>query len=373
MKRKAISLVIINALSLLIFGILFLVSYSLRNSLDSQKTAEIWAAAGDTRYSQISCFMSKSSAVQKEKITQTAYSIDEKLKEASISPYISEDSRQRIWAYAYSKSGKLTVKNETKSAGVNAVAAGGDFFVFHPVKMLSGYYFTPDDLMQDRIVIDEDVAWQLFGSSNVVGMTVQINNRTFLVSGVSKKPADRLSKLTYGKEPRIYISYDAYYDICPDDNSITCFEACMPNPVDGFAEKTVKETIGLDESSIKLVENTDRYSFISMLKFTKTFAVRYMDDSEIYYPSWENTARVAEGRLSLMTALQIVFVLPTVITVIILIISGYKAVKKHWRGAVKNIADIPEKCRRRKGNKQSEADKSILTENEDEKILLEKT
>jgi hypothetical protein len=100
-------------------------------------------------------------------LTNSSYQIDEKLKQASINPYISEDSRQRNGTYAYSKLAKLTVRGETKSTEANVVAAGGDFFVFHPIKMLSGYYFSPDDLMQDRVVIDEDLAWQLFGSKNV--------------------------------------------------------------------------------------------------------------------------------------------------------------------------------------------------------------
>jgi hypothetical protein len=375
MKRKAIFTAIINISALLIFSVLLLISNSVKDSMKSQQTAEEWAAQGDTRFSQVSCFTSESSALTKDMLTKASYQIDEKLKQASINPYISEDSHQRIWTYAYSKSAKLTVKNENKSTEANAVVAGGDFFVFHPVKMLSGYYFSPDDLMQDRIVIDEDLAWQMFGSKNVVGMTLQIKDRTFLVAGVSSKPSDNISKLTYGKEPKVYISYDAYADIFPDNNSITCFEACIPNPVDSFAKDTVKSTIGLDESKIKLVENTNRYSFINMIKFIKSFAKRYIDDSEIYYPFWENSARVAEGRLSLLTALQIVFALPTVITVVVLIIAGCRAVKKHWKNALKRIFNIPKKNKKRKGtaSEHNENDKNTDTKSEDKKVLIEKT
>ncbi len=375
MKRKVIFTAIINIAALLIFAVLILISNIVKDGMKSQQTAEEWAAQGDTRFSQVSCFTSESSNLTKDMLTNSSYQIDEKLKQASINPYISEDSRQRIWTYAYSKLAKLTVRGETKSTEANVVAAGGDFFVFHPIKMLSGYYFSPDDLMQDRVVIDEDLAWQLFGSKNVVGMTLQINDRTFLVAGVSSKPRDSISKLTYGKEPKIYISYDAYADMFPDNNSITCFEACIPNPVDGFAKDTVKSTIGLDESKIKLVENTNRYSFINMIKFIKTFAKRYIDDSEIYYPFWENSARVAEGRLSIIIALEIVFILPTVVTVIILIIAGCRAVKKHWKNALKCIFNIPRKTKKRKGtaSEQNKDDERNDADNQDEKVLLDKT
>ena len=39
-------------------------------------------------------------------------------------------------------------------------------------------YYLPDAVMKDQILVDENVAWQLFGSSNVAGKTVSIGNLT---------------------------------------------------------------------------------------------------------------------------------------------------------------------------------------------------
>ena len=374
MKKKFILLGIINTAVLIVFVILMLVSDSIKNSITSQQAADKWSGESNTRFAQVSCFMADSSAVSKEKITSTGYSIDDKLKEASIAPYISENSRERIWTYAYSASAPVTLINEKKSVEVNAVAAGGDFFIFHPLEMMSGDCFTPDDLMQDRIVVDEDIAWQLFGSKNIVGMTVQISGKTFLIAGVNKKPEDSLSELTYGKEPRMYMSFDAYSDIFPDDSYVTCFETCLPNPVDDFAKDIVKKAIGLDEKKIKLVENSDRYSVINSAKFIKSFAKRYAVDSEIYYPSWENSARIAEGRVALLLALQIVFLLPPVITVIVLFIAGYIALKKNRRNIFNSIKSKLNKLKKIKKEKRMvpEINESKDVNSDDKKVLLGK-
>lgn len=48
--------------------------------------------------------------------------------------------------------------------------------MFHPLKLITGSYFSGNDLMQDYCIIDQDAAWQLFGSNDVVGMTVYIGN-----------------------------------------------------------------------------------------------------------------------------------------------------------------------------------------------------
>ena len=46
--------------------------------------------------------------------------------------------------------------------------------------------------MQDYCIIDQDAAWQLFGSNNVAGMTVKIGGIPHIIAGVVERPADNV-------------------------------------------------------------------------------------------------------------------------------------------------------------------------------------
>lgn len=48
--------------------------------------------------------------------------------------------------------------------------------------------------MSDGVVLDEDAAWQLFGSSDIAGQSVMIGETPHHVAGVIERPDDRLSR-----------------------------------------------------------------------------------------------------------------------------------------------------------------------------------
>lgn len=73
---------------------------------------------------------------------------------------------------------------------VTAVGAGGNYFLFHPLTLLSGGYISDEDYMADRVVLDAQTAFNLFGSSDVAGMEVTINGRTFPIAGVVQSESD---------------------------------------------------------------------------------------------------------------------------------------------------------------------------------------
>lgn len=56
-----------------------------------------------------------------------------------------------------------------------------------PWNCCPGSYFSGSDLMQDHIILDQDSAWQLFGSYDVEGMQVMIGNVPHIVSGVIRR------------------------------------------------------------------------------------------------------------------------------------------------------------------------------------------
>ena len=165
--------------------------------------------------------------------------------------------------------------------------------------------------MQDYCVIDEDAAWQLFGSPDVAGMTVYISGIPHMITGVVERPQGRLEKAAGLDSTLIYVSYQTLSEY-GTDNGINHYEIVMPDPVSRFAYKYVKENLGSDEKEVEVVENSARYSLVSRLKLIPSFGTRSMNGKAIIYPYWENVARGYEDILALITFFEALFLLYTV-------------------------------------------------------------
>ena len=79
-------------------------------------------------------------------------------------------SVKNVYTDAYCAFGKTSVTGDHGSSDASVVAVGGNYFLFHPLDLVSGTYFSESDVMHDRVVLDETLAWKLFGGSNLTGM-----------------------------------------------------------------------------------------------------------------------------------------------------------------------------------------------------------
>ena len=161
-----------GGISFLVFLILLFVTKHVTGTQYTQQMAERWSEQGNV--AQVSCFFAANSDTTEDTILMFEHGIDSALTEASVVQE-SENPGARLWADAYSADGKITLTNGKSSVSADAIGIGGDFFLFHPLRLINGAYFSGNDLMQDYCVIDEDAAWQLFGSYDVAGMTVYIS------------------------------------------------------------------------------------------------------------------------------------------------------------------------------------------------------
>lgn len=327
---KKIVLGISAGASFLVFLILMLAAHHLGQEQSSQMMAERWSADGGV--AQISCFFSVNAAITEDRIIEFEHTIDGALTDAAVIQE-SENPGARLWADAYSADGKITLSTDRGTVSADAIGIGGDFFLFHPQKLLYGAYFSGNDLMQDYCVIDEDTAWQLFGSPDVAGMTVSINGASHIVTGVIERPQGRLEKAAGLDSTLVYVSYGTLseYGI---SNGINHYEIVMPNPVSEFAYKYIKENLGTEEKETEVVENSSRYSFLSRLKLIPAFGTRSMNGKAIIYPYWENVARGYEDILAVITLFEMLFLLYAVAVALILFIIWWR--RKGWT--------IKEKC-----------------------------
>lgn len=360
---KKLILGISGGISFLLFLILAIIANHLGQTQPSQNAAYRWSKEGGV--SQISCFFSVNAGVSQDRIRQFEHSIDAALVDASVT-LESENPSARLWADAYSADGQLSISSEKATVEADAIGIGGDFFLFHPLKLLSGAYFSGNDLMQDYCVIDQDAAWQLFGSSDVAGMTVYIGGVPHIVTGVVKRDTDRLHKAAGLDGTLVYVSLQTL-ETLGRSNGINHYEILMPNPVTGFAYQYVKENLGYSEKESEVVENTSRYSLLSRLKLIPQFGCRSMNGKAIIYPYWENVARGYEDILAVITLFEGIFFLYTIAVLLILFIRWWKhkgwTVKEKWLKAKDKAERLLEKLRAgrqaRKGQNGGKREKPV--------------
>lgn len=321
---------ILGAVSLLIFaGLSCFTSFKV-NHLQEQQMAGRWSAEGDA--AQISCFFSQGAEITEE----TFLAFEAKLKAALLADSITgsaENASARMWASAYSASGKIVLNNGKKAVEAKAVGVGGDFFLFHPLQLLNGNFFSGSDMMQDYVVIDEDTAWQLFGSNDVAGMQVTIGGVPHPVSGVIKRADGHINNAAGNGETTVYLSYTSLknYGV---NQGINCYEIVMPNPITGYGIKLVKENIGIDEMNMECIENSTRYSVLSLGKIFLAFGTRSMSAKAIIFPYWENVARGWEDILALILLFRVIFLFIPVMMIVVLVVKMWK--KRTW-----SLKDLP--------------------------------
>lgn len=360
---KQIILAITTAFSLLVFVILTVVSSSLAGGLEAQNMAERWSKDGGV--SQISCFFAQGSGVDENTIKGFEHALDAALQEASITSE-SPNAGARLWADAYSMPGKLIIVGNSGQMEVNALGVGGDFFLFHPLKLIAGSFFSGSDLMQDHIVIDEDIAWQLFGSNDVVGQQVTIDGIPHLISGVIRRDSGRMNDNAGNGSSIVYVSFETMSRnriMRGQDAEINQYEIVMPNPVSEFALGMVRENIGIEENEVEIIENTTRYRLLPLLKILGNFGVRSMNGKAIIYPYWENLARGYEDILALILIFRILFLLYPAVMFIILVVYLWKHRKWHFKDVKEFLVRGLEKLREKRKRKK---DKPIEEEEFDE-------
>lgn len=348
---KKLLLCISGAISFVIFLILLGVSNLMAASQESQQMAGRWSEEKDV--AQVSCFFSTNAGMTADSIEEFEHSLDSALQEASIVSE-SENEGARLWADAYSADGKVYISSDRAGITADAIGIGGDFFLFHPMQLLTGSYFSGNDLNQDYCVIDEDAAWQLFGSSDVAGMTVYISGIPHIVTGVVKRPEGRLEEAAGLDDTLVYVSYKTLSELgtC---NGINHYEIVMPNPVSNYAANLLRERLGADEKEVEVLENTSRYSFANRLKVITEFGTRSMNGKAIIYPYWENIARGYDDIIAVLTLFMLLFLLYPVVLLLVFFIRWWRhkgwTLKDVWHGLKDKAERFMEKRRAKKKNK----------------------
>ena len=320
-KRQGLVLWILCGLLVLASCAFFFARSSLAKLLPSQYAAERWAGEGDTVFRQVSCFLPVDECLSLNQIHGFRYAILDQLHAAAIEA----DTDTRLFRDAWSATGKLNASSDLGKGEVNVIAVGGDFFLFHPLRLLSGNYLTENDVMDDRVLLDEDTAWLLFGGTDLEGMPMKLNGVPFTVAGVVQREQDFASRKAYTAGQGVYMSFDAYTRL-KEGAGASCYELVMTDPVKNFVLNFVKEKFPIGQGEV--VENTGRFAFGKGLGIVREFGTRSMQKLGVVNPYWENAARCVEDWCSLMSFFALLFLILPALRLLQLLIRLFRRVKR---------------------------------------------
>lgn len=323
MKQIVFSLIAI--LSFVLYLVLTVWSdYKVEHLIDQQAAAR-WDEEGGS--AQVSCFFAEHVEVDDYMIMSFEKELEKSLNEVLPAEDKERESGERLFIDAYSSMGTIEINSEKGQLKASAIGVGGDFFLFHPIPLVSGSYFSGSDLMKDAIVVDEDAAWQLFGSSDIAGMTVWIGNVPHHVAGVVKRQEGRFAESAGLDKTIVYVSNETLAEY-GTSYGISVYEVTAPNPVKGFVYNCVKEKLGVKESDMVMVENSSRYLKEALIPVILDYGTRSMQISAVRFPYWENIARGWEDVKALVLLFQFIFVLIPIIILLVYVIGRWR--HKKW-------------------------------------------
>jgi hypothetical protein len=329
----------------LIIGALVLTLIYRAGALPEQTVAARYNRSVETDYAQISIFQAggwpyDKAMKQTYDLNKTTSSLVKNIRGDAVSAAFSTRPTDIVFESRDDRGRSF------QSTKLTAYFTGGDFFLFHPYEILSGNYLDENTLMSDNAVLDENAAWQLFGSTDIAGRFIYAGETPVHISGVIKRfNTDDLNTSDDDEDtkPFIYLNYQLATALTGAEPLFTTYEAVLPSPVPGAALDTVKQSLGMADGLVstdrltRLVDNTARSEIGTLFEILRDIPGLAVRDDAIELPAWENEARVHDVTSALILALLcVIAVLPTV-SFIILIVISIRFIKRKLNKAVKHI------------------------------------
>ena len=333
---------------LLAIGIFAIILIGAKTKLTDQSIAIRWS--DDKDFAQNSLYISTREAVDNKIVEHLRSEIEAGYKKSSIEASFEPMADQPANLMdSYAAFGTLSLSTDIRKAVTfDVIGVGGDFFKFHPVYLKSGSYFSEDFLMQDYVLLDEEAAWALFGSSDVAGMNVMCGETKLYVAGVYAREQSEIDKLAQGNEdPKVFVSYPVLKEL--DQNAkITVYELLGPNPIPHASYNVLKDIKLFAVDNVKILENSNRFTYAHYFELLKERKSRAMRTDDIGYPYWENVARYKEGQLMYVALWQ--WILAAVLFVLVFVnltafIVKHKPTKKTFEKLVDSVREKKRKER----------------------------
>lgn len=316
MKIKKVDLIVTVCLALLALVVAVFMNGKI-NSLEHENIAKEFSKG--TNFAQITLFIPESAEYTVDKVMYFRYNLEKKLTEKSISP---ENDGARLYVDAFSCYKDMTLKSEKRQSNVKAMLVGGDYAIFH--KQFRGLANVTNDINRDRILISESTAWQLYGGYSLYDFSVYNGDKTYYISGVFEDPEEKESKEFYGDKSAVLIDIET-----EKNQSITCYEILLVNPIKDFATGIVKECLEIPKDTYLMVENSSRFSVSNILRgIPELIKTDKPLPNGVNITCEEIIARNTEKQLSLMMLIFMIFAVYPLLRVLILVFKLIKLIKQ---------------------------------------------
>jgi len=259
--------------------------------------AETYRGQAAMRYSQLAAYLTEEDYLTPDGMMGIKNSLEAAMTEASIeSGYLLCGSSER----------NVVLTREALTVEAVATVYFGDWFGLHPHLPIEGGYVDENAVSTDFCVIDDLAAWRIFGSTDVCGMELSINDKLYTVSAVLA--ADRSTYAPYyGEKPRVYILYSS---AAMRDARITftSLEAVLPDPITDSAKTMFSEAVASYSEDVTVI--TDRFTVPALWRIIKRLPeLGVMEGKQ--FPYYENVARIMETKSAFLLIFEGAFYLLT--------------------------------------------------------------
>lgn len=279
--------------------------------------AETYQGASETNYTQLAVYLTEEDYLTPDGMMGVKNDLESAMTEASI---------EHGGRYLLSGSSEQSVVLARDAITVDATATVyfGDWFGLHPHLPLKGGYVTESAATTDFCVIDDLAAWRIFGSTDVCGMELSINEKLYTVSAVLA--ADRSTYASYyGEKPRVYILYSSAA-MRDERITFTTLEAVLPDPITDSAKNMFSEAVASYSEDVHVI--TDRFTLPELWEDIKNMTALGVMEGKTY-PYYENVARVMETKCAMLLSFEGAFwSLAAVFLVTLLVLIFYPISKR---------------------------------------------
>lgn len=360
-----------------VFTTLVIVGYTITDKLYDQKAGERWDGSADSEAYQFSLFFDDRANIDMMDILTFEHNVGSELDSVyGEDTDASSDEGQEdasYYASAYMTEGKITLTTEnSKLEDVKTYGVSGAYDTFHPLEMISGSFLTAEDVHSDCIVVDEDAAWILFGSTDIVGMEVDWDGKPLYIKGVYKEGDSKYEEASKGygsyanvavsesgsvnsegSSSLIYMSYNALKDSNPENTVITSYEFVTVAPSEVFISDLIAKAFTRYINHMELVKNSSRFSIENIFTILKNLGIRVMHVDKIVYPYYENIARAYENLLAVFLLIEIICLFIDIVLFVVFVVDRYHNRKLRWPVIKSKAEDLIEKLRQFKKNEKS--------------------
>lgn len=297
----------IRMLSIMLFiimGIYFVTSIILNMESHKYIDQNIVSKWDNTEMNQLSIFFSKDCNVKKD--------ICENLKEICC-----EKGYDTKASYCYYT--KKIINKDEYLLEHNVIVVNSDFFYYHPLELLSGTYFSENDINDNYCLIDEYTAWNIWGArQNVEGSELIIDDQKYYVKGVYRHPDGEVYEKAGMKKETIILKYN---DAMDDEEPIECVEIMLPERFKNEGILSLNEALSnsIDDKFCentlygneyyKITDNSKRYNLAGYCNLIKERNNDLIRSDYIRFPYWENVAKVSQSKILWAFCLKYISVL----------------------------------------------------------------